>query len=106
MYPFYADYSLNLWNNPPPNTNPDISTENRCQIPWMRPQENFYYYDSESGNCINFPYTGACNIQNLKNGYANVFSSYDECMRSWQMPGVASTDDVLDYNIVEGKYFW
>ena len=68
--------------------------ENRCQIPWMRPQENFYYYDPATCQCINFPYTGACRSQNdAMYGYSNVFSSYGECTMSSPLQ-----DCVLDYN--------
>ena len=73
----------------------------------MRPLENFYYYDPKSGKCVNFPYTGACGNPNFENGYNNIFSSYDDCMEGWQAQGVTSTDDVVDYNVLEkmpGKF--
>ena len=53
----------------------------------MRPQEDFYYYDASTGQCVNFPYTGACRIQPAgNNGYHNVFPSYDECILSSIQP--------------------
>ena len=48
----------------------------------MRPQQNFYYYDASTNQCLNFPYTGACQIPNIDIDYGNIFPSYDECMQS------------------------
>ena len=48
----------------------------------MQPQENFYYYEPSTRQCINFPYTGACRSINSAYGYDNVFYSYKDCMVS------------------------
>ena len=48
----------------------------------MRPQQNFYYYDASSNQCLNFPYTGACQMSKIDTDYGNIFPSYDECMQS------------------------
>ena len=63
------------------NQNPLIpgNDQNRCQIPWMRPQENFFRYDQSTKRCENFPYTGACRSGTQNQAYENVFSSYAEC---------------------------
>ena len=74
----------------------------RCQIPWMRPQENFFQYNPSSKRCENFPYTGACRNTNQNNGYKNVFASYDECAAASPnlMPGY-ETGQQPDFTITQ-----
>ena len=63
----------------------------------MRPQEDFYYYEPSTSQCLNFPYTGACRTNNAANRYQNVFPSYDECILSSTQPQ-GQHPHIIDYN--------
>ena len=89
----FEDYPLS-----PCSSAPGTSFDAGCKIPWMRPQENFYYYDSEQNKCTNFPYTGACGGNNNKNGFVNAFPSYTECIGSCQANSGILIDEVQDYD--------
>ena len=63
----------------------------------MRPEEDYFYYDTSQSKCINFPYTGACG----GNSYDNAFPSYNDCMdNSWDQSQYNFYPDVDDVQAV------
>ena len=58
-----------------------LSPSSNCPVPWYRPEQGSYYYDSTIGNCQPYFNGEGCSTGTGNGGNAdrNVYGSYQDC---------------------------